>query len=274
MVWLTPAFFATALLYASVGFGGGSTYNALLALAGVDYRVLPAVALTCNILVVIGGTWRFHRAGLMPWKRALPLVVISAPFAWAGGLTPIKETHFLALLAASLLVAGVALLFQREVPVPSPLRLDQPQADQVSLPSRLREGLGEGLIDRKATLADLLTGAGVGYLAGLVGIGGGIFLAPYLHVTRWAGSKAIAATASLFILVNSIAGLGGQLLKLGSAGALPDVAAYWPLALAVTIGGQIGSFAGTKVLSPTLVKRATGVLILYVAGQLVWKLVG
>lgn len=272
--WLTPAFFITALLYASVGFGGGSTYNALLALAGVDYRVLPAVALTCNILVVIGGTWRFHKAGLMPWKRALPLVVISAPFAWAGGLTPIREALFLSLLAGSLLVAGLALLLQKEAPEPSPLRLDQPEADQVSLPSRLREGLGEGPSDRKATIADLLTGAGVGYLAGLVGIGGGIFLAPYLHITRWAGSKAIAATASLFILVNSIAGLGGQLLKLGNSGGLPDVAAYWPLALAVVIGGQLGSFASTKLLSPTLVKRATGVLILYVAGQLVWKLVG
>ena len=287
MTWLTPAFFLTALLYASVGFGGGSTYNALLALAGVDYRLLPAVALSCNILVVIGGTWRFHKAGLLPWKRALPLVVISAPFAWAGGLTPIKETLFLSLLAGSLLVAGLALLFQRDAPEPSPLRLDQPEADQVSLPSRLREGsttellsrlregLGEGqLPHRKATIADLLTGAGVGYLAGLVGIGGGIFLAPYLHITRWAGAKQIAATASLFILVNSIAGLSGQLLKLGGSSALPDVAAYWPLALAVIIGGQIGSFTGTKVLSPTLVKRATGVLILYVAGQLVWKLVG
>lgn len=248
-VWLTPAFFVTALLYASVGFGGGSTYNALLALAGVDYRVLPAVALTCNILVVIGGTWRFHKAGLLPWKRALPLVVISAPFAWLGGLTPIKETLFLSLLAASLFIAGLALLLQKD-------------AEST-----------EAIPDRKATIADLLTGAGVGYLAGLVGIGGGIFLAPYLHVTRWAGAKPIAATASLFILVNSIAGLGGQLLKLGSTGALPDVAAYWPLALAVIIGGQIGSFAGSKVLSPTLVKRATGVLILYVAGQLVWKLV-
>jgi len=275
MTWLTPAFFVTALLYASVGFGGGSTYNALLALADVDYRLLPAVALTCNILVVIGGTWRFHKAGLLPWKRALPLVVISAPFAWAGGLTPIKEALFLSLLAGSLFVAGAALLLQRDAPEPSPLRLDQPEADQVSLPSRLREGLGEGQsLHRKATIADLLTGAGVGYLAGLVGIGGGIFLAPYLHITRWAGAKQIAATASLFILVNSIAGLSGQLLKLGSTGALPDVAAYWPLALAVIIGGQIGSFAGTKVLSPTLVKRATGVLILYVAGQLVWKLVG
>lgn len=250
MTWLTPAFFLTALLYASVGFGGGSTYNALLALAGVDYRLLPAVALTCNILVVIGGTWRFHAARLMPWKRALPLVVISAPFAWAGGLTPIKETLFLSLLAGSLLLAGLALLLQKD-------------RDPV-----------EGVPDRKATIADLLTGAGVGYLAGLVGIGGGIFLAPYLHFTRWAGAKSIAATASLFILVNSVAGLGGQLLKLGSTGALPDVAAYWPLALSVVIGGQIGSFAGAKLLSPTLVKRATAVLILYVAAQLVWKLVG
>lgn len=255
----------TALLYASVGFGGGSTYNALLALAGVDYRILPAVALSCNILVVVGGTWRFHAAGLMPWKRALPLVVISAPFAWAGGLTPIKETLFLSLLAGSLLIAGLALLLQREEAgddEPSPLRPGEPSADQVSLPSR------------KATIADLLTGIGVGYLAGLVGIGGGIFLAPYLHITRWAHSKQIAATASLFILINSIAGLSGQLLKLGGSGNLPDVAAYWPLGLAVLIGGQIGSFAGIKLLSPTLVKRATGVLILYVAGQLVWKLVG
>lgn len=250
MTWLTPAFFLTALLYASVGFGGGSTYNALLALADVDYRLLPAVALTCNILVVIGGTWRFHKAGLLPWKRALPLVIISAPFAWAGGLTPIKETLFLSLLAGSLFVAGAALLLQKD---------------------RVHE---EAVPDRKATIADLLTGAGVGYLAGLVGIGGGIFLAPYLHITRWAGAKQIAAAASLFILVNSVAGLGGQLLKLGGSGALPDVAAYWPLALAVIVGGQIGSFAGTKVLSPTLVKRATGVLILYVAGQLVWKLLG
>ncbi len=154
MTWLTPAFFVTALLYASVGFGGGSTYNALLALAGVDYRLLPAVALTCNILVVIGGTWRFHKAGLLPWKRALPLVVISAPFAWMGGLTPIKETLFLSLLAGSLFVAGAALLLQKD------------RADEETVP------------DRKATIADLLTGAGVGYLAGLVGIGGGIFLRP------------------------------------------------------------------------------------------------
>jgi uncharacterized membrane protein YfcA len=118
----------------------------------------------------------------------------------------------------------------------------------------------------------MLTGAGVGYLAGLVGIGGGIFLAPYLHMTRWAAAKHIAATASLFILINSITGLAGQLGKLGSTGALPQVAGYWPLALAVVIGGQMGSIAGIRLLSPTLVRRATGLLILYVAAQLAWRL--
>lgn len=249
-IWLAPAFFGTALLYASVGFGGGSTYNALLALAGVDYRILPAIALTCNIIVVIGGTWRFHRAGLLPWRRALPLVLVSAPFAGLGGLTPITETAFLALLASSLFVAGVALLVQREHPS------ETASAQQ----------------DRKTGLADMLTGAGVGYLAGLVGIGGGIFLAPYLHMTRWAAAKQIAATASLFILINSITGLAGQLVKLGSTGALPEVAGYWPLALAVVIGGQMGSIAGIRLLSPTLVRRATGLLILYVAAQLAWRL--
>ncbi len=247
--WLTPAFFGTALLYASVGFGGGSTYNALLALAGVDYRLLPAVALTCNILVVIGGTWRFYKAGLLPIRRALPLVFIAAPFAWAGGLTPIQEATFLALLAASLMVAGVALLVQKEA-----VQGDERDAD------------------RKTRPGDLLIGAAIGYLAGLVGIGGGIFLAPYLHLTRWARAKQIAATASLFILVNSVAGLAGQLMKLGptAAGA---VAPYWPLLLAVIIGGQMGSLMGIRLLSPAMVRRATGVLVLYVAGQLVWKLV-
>lgn len=249
-IWLIPAFLGTALLYASVGFGGGSTYNALLALAGVDYRILPAIALMCNIVVVIGGTWRFHRAGLLPWRRALPLVLVSAPFAGLGGLTPITETAFLALLASSLFVAGFALLVQR----------DQPSET------------ASAQLDRKTGFADMLTGAGVGYLAGLVGIGGGIFLAPYLHMTRWAAAKQIAATASLFILINSITGLAGQLVKLGSTGTLPEVAGYWPLALAVVIGGQMGSIAGIRLLSPTLVRRATGLLILYVAAQLAWRL--
>ncbi|HNJ48777.1 MAG TPA: TSUP family transporter, partial [Novosphingobium sp.] len=91
MVWLPFGFFATALLYASVGFGGGSTYNALLSLAGFDYRLLPIVSLCCNVVVVSGGTMRFARAGAVPWRRALTLALIAAPLAYLGGLTPIKQ---------------------------------------------------------------------------------------------------------------------------------------------------------------------------------------
>jgi uncharacterized protein len=250
MSWLAIAFGATALFYASIGFGGGSTYNALLALAGVDFQILPAIALSCNIIVVVGGTLRFARARLVPWAHAAPLVFVSAPFAWLGGLTPIKESAFLIILALSLLGSGIALLFQR-------------QAVEIEIAEQ-RTSRNRGF--------DLLAGVGIGYLAGLVGIGGGIFLAPYLHVTRWAGAKSIAATASLFILVNSLAGLSGQLLKLGQNGGFGELIPYWPLTLSVLIGGALGSHIGIRLLSPTAMRRMTALLILYVALQLLWKI--
>ena len=252
-MWLIAAFFATALLYASVGFGGGSTYTALLALGGVDFRILPAISLLCNIIVVTGGVIRFHRAGLLDWKRALPLALIAAPFAWLGGLAPIKETTFLTLLALSLLVAGLTLMVQREVPENVPADVIPP---------------------KRANAGTMLVAALLGALAGLVGIGGGIFLAPYLHFTRWGSAKAIAAAASLFILINSIAGVTGQSLKLSSTGQFPALAGYWWLALAVLIGGQIGSVLGIRLFSAALLRRMTAVLILYVAGRLGLEAVG
>jgi uncharacterized protein len=250
MLALAAAFFVTAALYASVGFGGGSTYTALLTLGGVDYKILPAISLICNVIVVSGGAVRYIRAEQVDWPRVLPLVMISAPLAWLGGLTPIRQETFTLILALALLAAGLLLLFQHEF-----IAGDKP-------------------IRTKASIFDYLAGAGTGYLAGLVGIGGGIFLAPILHLTRWGQSRAIAATACLFILINSLAGLGGQFMKLGTSGAAVALTPYWPLALAVLIGGQIGSFASLKLLSQVTVRRATAVLILYVAGQLLWKLAG
>lgn len=244
MTFLIAAFFLTALLYASVGFGGGSTYIALLVLAGVSAQLVPVVAPLCNIVVVTGGTIRFARAGLVPWRRVLPLVAVSAPLAYLGGLTPIKQATFIAILGMSLFVAGLLLLLQQ---------------------SRAVEET------RKTTsIGDAALGGAVGYLSGLVGIGGGIFLSPLQHLMRWAAPRQIAATASVFILVNSIAGLAGQLTKLGIGG-LASVAPFWPLVVAVLVGGQIGTHAGIRLFSEPAVRRATGVLILYVSGQLLWK---
>lgn len=242
MIGLAGAFFVTALLYAIAGFGGGSTYTALLVLAKTDYRAVPILSLACNILVVSVGTWRFARAGHLDWRRAWPLFVTSVPAAWIGGSLHVPKQYFLGLLAASLLVAGLTLLWQpmwkREIePEPGP-RWIEPVA-----------------------------GGSLGLLAGIVGIGGGIFLAPLLYVLRWDAPKRIAATCAAFILVNSIAGLAGQASKgVAAAGAvLGDHALLFP---AVVIGGIIGAGLGAKRLAPDWVRIVTAVLILYVAVRL------
>jgi uncharacterized protein len=247
VILLAIAFFVAAVLYASVGFGGGSTYTALLVFAGVDFRVLPVVALVCNIVVVTGGSIRFARAGLVPWRRVMPLIAVSVPLAFLGGLTPVRETVFLALLGTSLLFAGLLLVIQGH-----------------------ETGAGAQNARAPRPLIDGALGGAVGFLSGLVGIGGGIFLSPIQHLMRWAGPRQIAATASVFILANSVAGLAGQLTKLGTTG-LAGLGAWWPLFAAVLIGGQIGSHAGITLFSEPLVRRATGILIVAIAIQLLWK---
>lgn len=232
-VWLVPAFFGTALLYASVGFGGGSTYSALLALVGTDYRILPIISLCCNVVVVTGGTIRFARAGEMPWKGALAVSLIAAPLAFLGGLTPIKEGLFLTLLGVSLVFAACALLL--------PIARD-----------------GEVRAQRPWTMP--LAAAPLGFLAGLVGIGGGIFLAPLLHLTRWDRARRIAATASLFILINSVAGLFGQLAKSGPERFGAALAGGLPLLLAVVVGGQIGSYLALRHLPAQVIRWLTAAL--------------
>ncbi|MBC7987176.1 MAG: sulfite exporter TauE/SafE family protein [Sphingomonadaceae bacterium] len=240
----------TALLYASVGFGGGSTYNALLVLDGTDYRILPAISLICNIVVVAGGSWRFWREGHVPLARILPWVALSVPAAWLGGRLPVSETLFIGALGGSLLFAGLRLLFER-APVVAAGEAREP-------PIALRFGIG----------------GGIGFLSGLVGIGGGIFLAPVLYMLRWASPREIAGTCSVFILVNSLSGLAGQLMKLGDVGQTAMLVPYWPLLVAVLVGGQIGSRLGASRIPPTLIKRLTAVLILYVAARLIGQWLG
>jgi len=244
---LVVLFAFTAVLYASVGFAGGSTYNALLALAGVDPWVFPIVALVCNLIVAVGGTIRFARAGLIPWRKVLPLLALSVPAAWVGGMLPVSRHLFLVLLGSSLLVGGVLLLVQPE-----------------------RE-----MAERRATIIGPAVAGPLGLLSGIVGIGGGIFLAPMLHLIGWDRARRVAATASIFILANSLAGLGGQLTKIaGHPELIRAAAGYWPLALAVLVGGQIGSRAGVQLLPPAWLRRLTAVLILYVAVRILLQVWG
>jgi uncharacterized protein len=247
MLILAILFCVTALLYASVGFGGGSTYNALLVLADTDYRVLPSVALVCNIIVVAGGVWQYRRSGDLSLAFALPFVALSIPMAWFGGSVPIQRETFVMLLGLSLLAAGLTMWFQ-------------PPESNASPP-------GSPLVN---WFVGLPVGAAIGFISGMVGIGGGIFLAPCLHLLRLADPKRIAATSSFFILVNSMAGLVGQAAKRGTTAHLVDLADYLWLGLAVFIGGQIGSRLSSQALSGRVVKRLTAVLVLYVAGRLLY----
>jgi len=240
MTGLAALFGLTALLYAAVGFGGGSTYTALLLLGGVAVGLVPAISLACNVIVVAGGTIRFARAGVMPWAKALPLIVVAAPLAFLGGLTPVKQGVLVILLGLSLLASSLALLFQPQTARP------------INLSPKLL----------------LPIAAALGYLAGVVGIGGGIFLAPILHLIRWAEARSVAATASLFILVNSLFGLTGQLIK-GQGEAMVDaIAGHWPLLIAVLIGGAIGTQLAVRTGPATLIRRLTAVLVGFVAIRL------
>jgi hypothetical protein len=239
---LTPLFFATALIYAAAGFGGGSTYTALLALQDADPAVLPVVALACNILVVSIGSWRFARAGHVDLGRIWPLFAASVPMAFVGGALPVSRTLFVGLLALSLFVAGALLLWQ--------------PASRAAAPPRPYPRLLEPLL-----------GGLLGLVAGIVGIGGGIYLAPVLHLIRWAPPHAIAGTSAVFILVNSLSGLAGQAYKGG--GAVPSILeAHWPLFPAVVLGGLAGSALGARRFGPPALRILTALLILFAAAQL------
>ncbi|MEX2497090.1 MAG: sulfite exporter TauE/SafE family protein [Woeseia sp.] len=250
MISLAAVFLLVAMLYASVGFGGGSTYTAILIESGLAPELVPPLALLCNVVVVSGGVWHFARAGHLDLKFATPLIAASVPAAFIGGYMRLSENTFLLILGLALLVAG------------SLLALDRSSGSNGGEPSR-----------RKSMAAPLTwtLGAVLGGLAGVTGIGGGIYLAPVLHLFRLASAKTVAATCSLFILVNSLSGLAGQLSKLGPATALLIEDRYLFLPLAVLVGGQLGSRIAARRLPAAPIRRITGLLIVLVALRILWR---
>ena len=230
-----------------MGFGGGSTYSALLIIAELDYQLIPIIALCCNLIVVSGGVIRYHKNKLIPWNLVLPLVVISVPFAWLGGYTSISQFWFSIALGLSLLLVGITMLLR---------------------PSEVLKTADWTKTKSGYFYLSIASGC-LGFLAGLVGIGGGIFFSPLLHLLKAAPSKNIAAFSSFFILVNSMSGLTGQFMKQDNMQVIDQFYEYSWLFLVVLVGGQIGSYLGIKVFRPEIVRRLTAVLVLYVGVRLI-----
>jgi uncharacterized protein len=235
LVWvLAPAIFLVAVLYASVGHAGASGYIAVMALAGVASSVLRPTALVLNIAVAIIGTWQFASAGFFSWRRFWPFALLAVPAAFVGGYLDLPTAAFKVLVGLVLLFAAARLAIGGQQTAPP---------------------------TREAPLAvALVTGAALGLLAGLTGTGGGIFLTPLLLLAGWADAKQAAAVSAPFILVNSAAGLAGNLATTRTLDAIA-----LPLLAAAVIGGFIGSRLGSRRM-PVLAIRRTLAAVLVVAG--------
>lgn len=245
VAYLLPLFACTAALYASVGFGGGSMYTALLVLFHVPLLLIPKISLVCNLLVVTGGLYQYIRAQQLSLSLVLPFVVTSIPCAYIGGRLPIAKETFLILLGVSLGAAGLRMFCAP------------------SLVARSTQ-----ITPRTAWMIGLPAGALLGLLSGMVGLGGGIFLAPLLYFLGWGTPRQIAASSSFFIGVNSLAGLWGQTHK---ETAVVAWSILLPLCIAVLCGGQIGSRLSVGTLSAKHLQRITAAVVLFVAFRIFWE---
>jgi uncharacterized membrane protein YfcA len=231
-------FFLVALAYSAAGFGGGSSYLAILALWGIDFQLMKSTALLCNIAVVTGGVYHFYKSGNLPLKKALQLSLVSVPLAFVGGYLPLKQETFFLILGIALTLAALAMCYRFFF-----------EKEEIVAPKEKESGWAYGII-----------GGAIGLLSGMTGIGGGIYLSPVLKLGRYDTAKRIAGLSSFFILVNSISGLAGQAVK-------HPIAFDWrfslPLILSVIVGGQLGARLSARVLKPRWVAGATAALILY-----------
>lgn len=235
---LCGAIALVALLYSSVGHAGASGYIAVLSLWGFTTSFIKPTALILNVLVACIGTFQFWRAGHFSWGLFWPFAALAVPAAFLGGYLPIPLTFVTLLLGGVLLASAARLWWQPK------------EAENAKAPGRP---------------SALATGAGIGFLSGLTGTGGGIFLTPILLFMGWARTKQAAATSAAFILANSLAGLVGFA---ASGKSIPSFA--WVLAVSAVAGGTIGSYLGSARFPVRAIRLLLG-LVLTIAGiKLLW----
>jgi len=246
MIILSIFFFITAILYSSVGFGGGSTYLALLLIWDVPFYIFPIIALFCNIIVVSGNSYNYIRAGNYNFKLLTPFLLGSVPFAFIGGSLIIKKEIFEILLFLVLTIAGFLLLINNK--------------------SYKDKNI---VIKKIGVILSLSIGVVLGLISGIVGIGGGIFLSPILFLLKADNPKVIATTASLFILINSISGILGQLTK---ENVFNEILSFWPLFFSVLIGGFVGNYINIKIFSNRMLAIITSLLVIFVALRMGYRI--
>ena len=246
MVILSIFFFITAILYSSVGFGGGSTYLALMLIWDIPYYIFPIIALFCNIIVVTGNSVNYIKSGNLNLKLLTPYLFGSIPFAFIGASISIEKELFEILLFLVLFIAGISLLIESKSFNDDQIKLKQ-------IPKIL----------------SIFVGSIIGFVSGIVGIGGGIFLSPFLFLMKAGYPKHIVTSASLFILINSIFGVIGQLTK---DTVFNEFLSFWPLFLSVFIGGQIGNFLNIKFLPTKTLTLITSLLVIFVAIRMGFKI--
>jgi uncharacterized membrane protein YfcA len=234
---LAGAMLLASFVYASVGHGGASAYIAAMALAGLAPAEMRPIALTLNVLVSSLATWKFWRAGHFRWRLFWPFAAVSIPFAYLGGAITLPGDIYKVVVGVVLVYAGWQLW------------------------RSFRAGDEMRAVREPAIPLAMAIGAAMGLLAGLTGVGGGIFLSPLVLMLGWAGTKQTSAVAAPFILVNSIAGLAAGFVA-GTA-ALPQ--ATWVLAAVVAVGGWLGAEYGSRRFANPIVRRVLGVVLL-VAG--------
>ena len=238
---LAAGMLVAAFGYAAVGHGGASAYIAAMALAGIAPAEMRPIALLLNILVSSMGTWKFYRAGFFRWRLFWPFAVVSIPMAYLGGAVTLPGSAYKVLVGAVLLYAAWQLW---------------------------RSGKrGEEMREiREPPLGwAMVIGAAMGLLAGLTGVGGGIFLSPLLLMLGWAGTKQTSAVAAPFILVNSLAGLAAVFMAKGTA--LPTY--VWILVPAVLVGGWLGAEYGSRRFANPVVRRVLAVVLALAGAKMV-----
>ena len=238
--YLPIIFFLIALFYSSVGFGGGSSYLAILSLVLTDFYEIRSTALILNIFVVTIGTMVFIKNGVLKLRLVWPFFIFSIPMAYVGAMLKLSQKTFFLILGSALILAGIFMILK--------------------------------LIKRKVTSREFsnskkrILGGSIGLLSGISGIGGGIFLSPVLNLMRWQNPRIIASLASLFILVNSIAGLIG----LSVAGTFEvDFDLTIKLVIAVILGGSLGSYLSSKKFNLKFLGILTAILVFYVGLRLI-----